>query len=71
MTEPDFPYKKPRPENPPDIIPPSPDIEKPKPERQPPRKKGRVFTCRICGRTFITQAELDLHMGTSHKVAAK
>jgi len=74
MTEPDFPYKKPQPENPPEKegeIPPSPDIKKkPKPENQLPKNKSAgVFTCRICGRSFNTQGELDLHMGTSHKVA--
>ncbi len=79
MTEPDFPYKKP-PENLPErgeAIPPSPDIVKPKPERQPikeneARKKGTgIFTCSICGKTFNTQSELDLHTATAHKTAKK
>jgi len=72
MTEPDFPYKKPQPENPPEEndIPTSPDIKNPKIEEQPiEQEEAGLFRCRICGRSFNTQAELDLHMGTSHKVA--
>jgi hypothetical protein len=55
MTEPDFPYEKPPLENP--------------PQEPLKRKIGIVFSCRICGKFFSTQAELNLHMGTSHKIA--
>jgi len=56
MTEPDFPYKKPPPENP--------------PEEAPQKKRaGAVLSCSICGKSFNSHAELSLHMGTSHKVA--
>ncbi len=44
MTEPDYPYRKRRPENPQDkedIIPPSPDIAKTKPERVPLKKRRK------------------------------
>ncbi|HLN44355.1 MAG TPA: hypothetical protein VK209_01470 [Candidatus Sulfotelmatobacter sp.] len=44
MTEPDYPYRKRRPENPQgrdEVIPPSPDIAKTKPERVPLKKKRR------------------------------
>ena len=72
MTEPDFPYKKPQPENPPEEndTPASPDIKNPKFEEQPvEEEEAGLFRCRICGRAFTTQAELDLHMGTAHRVS--
>ncbi len=79
MTEPDFPYKKPPPENPPErgVIPPSPDIAKHKPEEQPLRgnrnraKQTGIFTCSICGKSFNTQSELELHTATAHITAKK
>ncbi len=80
MTEPDFPYKKPPPENPPergDVKPPSPDITKLKSEGKPIKgnegeaKGAGIFTCSICGKSFNTQSELDLHTATAHKTAKK
>jgi len=70
LTEPDFPYKKPPIEIPPEKekpISPSPDIKKPKPEDQPVEKEeAGTSAILISGRSFNTQSELDLHMSASH-----
>lgn len=80
MTEPDFPYKKPPPENPAvreKGTQSSPDVTEPKIEEESTKgnegkvKEAGTFTCSVCGKSFNTQSELDLHTSTAHKTAKK
>ena len=70
MTEPDLPYPKPAPEIPPETnepIPPSPDVKNPLPNHEPLEKlENEDFVCPVCGKSFNTKGELDLHMEKSH-----
>jgi len=71
MTESDLPYITPPPELPPETnenILPSPDVENPLPSHDPIEKiETGTFDCPICGKSFSTKANLDLHMATVHK----
>jgi hypothetical protein len=70
MTEPDLPYVKPIPEIPPEtneVIPPSPDVKNPLPNHEPNEKEEtEAFMCPVCGKSFNTKAELDLHTEKDH-----
>jgi uncharacterized Zn-finger protein len=70
MTEPNVPYVKPEPEIPPEkneVIPPSPDVKNPLPEHEPIEKmENEDFICPVCGESFSTKADLDLHMEKNH-----
>ena len=70
MTEPDLPYNRPGPEIPPEtneLIPPSPDVKNPLPNHEPIEKmETEAFICPVCGKSFITKADLDLHMIKNH-----
>ncbi len=70
MTEPDLPFIKPGPEissetN--ELIPPSPDVKNPLPNHEPIEKmETETFICPVCGKSFDTKDDLDLHMAKSH-----
>jgi len=70
MTEPDLPYTNPAPEIPPETnepIPPSPDVKNPLPNHEPLEKEETEnFICPVCGKSFNTKADLDLHMEKDH-----
>jgi hypothetical protein len=70
MTEPDFPYNKPGPEIPLEtnkVIPPSPDVKNPLPNHEPIEKmETEAFVCLVCGKSFNTKADLDLHIEKDH-----
>ena len=70
MTEPDIPYPKLGPEIAPETnepIPPSPDVKNPLPKHEPIEKeKNEDFICPVCGKSFNTKAELDLHIEKTH-----
>ena len=70
MTEPDLPTIKPAPEIPPEtneVIPPSPDVKNPLPNHEPIEKiETEDFVCPVCGKTFSTKADFDLHMEKDH-----
>lgn len=66
MAETDLPSVKPVPEIPPEtnkVIPPTPDVENPLPNHEPSEKfETEDFVCPICGKSFNTKADLDLHI---------
>jgi hypothetical protein len=71
LSEPDFPYpKKPRPEETAYV---SPEMEYPPAPPSPPPPPPLVtenvskYTCQICGKTFSTEEELNMHMKTEHQ----
>lgn len=70
MTESDLPYIKPELESPPDankVVPPSPDVKNPLPDHEPLQKEEtEAFVCPVCGKSFITKGDLDLHMEKEH-----
>jgi len=70
MTEPDLPSNKPGQEILPEtneLIPPSPDVKNPLPNHEPIEKmETEAFICPVCGKSFITKADLDLHMAKNH-----
>ena len=70
MTEPDLPYVKPEPEIPPEtneVVPPSPDVKNPLPNHEPIEKmENEDFICPVCGESFSTKADLDLHIAKNH-----
>ena len=70
MTEPELPYPKPAPEIPPEtneLIPPSPDVTNPLHKHEPIEKEAtEAFICLVCGKSFNTKAELDLHIEKDH-----
>jgi len=70
MTEPDLPYVKPAPEIPPEtneLIPPSPDVKNKLPNHEPLEKaETEDFICPVCGKSFNTKVDLDLHMLKDH-----
>jgi hypothetical protein len=70
MTEPDLPSFKPELEIPPEkngVIPPSPDVKNPLPDHEPIEKEETEdFICPICGKSFRTKADLDLHIEKDH-----
>lgn len=76
MTEAGVPYKK-RPREPKkDVkIPPPPDIPSPTPEipphgpipgEPPAGSQKQIYVCPICGMTFNSKEELQLHMANNH-----
>ena len=75
MTEPDLPYITPPPELPPETketMEPSPDVANPLPVHEPIEKiENEPFECPICGKTFSTKKELDIHIEIYHKQAKK
>ncbi len=75
MTEPDLPYIKPPPELPPETketMQPSPDVANPLPEHEPIEVvETDAFICPICGKSFKTKVDLDLHLAVDHKEAKK
>ena len=75
MTEPDLPYPKPAPEIPPETnepIPPSPDVRNPLPKHEPIEKlETEAFVCPVCGKSFNTKADLDLHIAKNHGQTTK
>ena len=70
MTEPDLPSIKPEPEiaqktN--EVIPPTPDVENPLPNHEPLEKEeDEDFICPVCGKSFRTKVDLDLHIEKDH-----
>jgi hypothetical protein len=70
MTEPNVPYVKPEPEIPAEtngVVPPSPDVKNPLPNHEPLEKlETEDFICPVCGKSFNTKADLDLHMEKEH-----
>jgi uncharacterized Zn-finger protein len=70
MTESDLPYVKPEPEIAPEtneVIPPSPDVKNPLPDHEPIEKEEmEAFICPVCGKSFKTKADLDLHIAKNH-----
>jgi len=74
MTEPDLPYLKPVPEPPEtnEDLSPSPDVKNPLPEHEPIEKnEPEGFVCPICGRSFKTKVDLDLHIISELKQTKK
>jgi hypothetical protein len=71
MAEPELPSVKPVPEIPPEtneVIPPSPDVKNPLPNHEPIEKvETEDFICPVCGKSFSTKADLDLHMEKDHR----
>jgi hypothetical protein len=70
MTESDLPYVKPVPEISPEtneVVPPLPDVKNPLPNHEPSEKEEtEAFVCPVCGKSFSTKADLDLHMEKDH-----
>ncbi len=64
MTEPELPAVKPESKIPQDeVIPTSPDVKNPLPNHEPIEKEETWdFVCPVCGKSFNTKADLDLHM---------
>ncbi len=75
MSEPDLPFAKPVPEIAPEtneVIPPSPDVENPLPNHEPIEKEEtEAFVCPVCGKSFSTKADLDLHVEKDHGQISK
>ncbi len=75
MTESDLPYIKPVPEIPPEtdeVLSPSPDVKNPLPNHEPIEKmETGSLECPICGRSFKTKVDLDLHIIKDHKQTKK
>jgi hypothetical protein len=75
MTESDLPYVKQAPEIPPEtneIIPPSPDVKNPLPDHEPIENvETGAFICPVCGKSFNTKAELDVHIAKNHRQTQK
>lgn len=75
MTEPDLPYIKPVPEIPPETdetLSPSPDVKNPLHNHEPIEKMDPgTLDCPICGRSFKTKVDLDLHIIMEHKQTKK
>ena len=75
MTEPDLPYIIPVPEIPPEtneVLPPSPDAKNPLPNHEPIEKmETGALDCPICGRSFKTKVDLELHIIADHKQTKK
>jgi hypothetical protein len=75
MTEPDVPYAKPATDlsqetN--EVTPPSPDVKNPLPDHDPLEKMELgAFICPVCGKSFTTKAELDLHLARNHRLTTK
>ena len=71
MTESDLPYIKTPPELPSETnenISPSPDVENPLPSHDPIEIiETMTFNCPICGKSFNSKIELDLHIAIVHK----
>jgi uncharacterized Zn-finger protein len=70
MTESDLPYIKPESEIPPganEVVPPSPDVKNTLPYHDPIEKEEtEAFICPVCGKSFSTKADLDLHIAKNH-----
>ena len=70
MAEPDLPSVKPEPEIPQEtneVISPSPDVKNPLPDHEPIEKlENEDFICPVCGESFSTKADLDLHIEKDH-----
>ena len=75
MTETDLPYIKPPPEISPETdenLSPSPDVKNPLPNHEAIENiRTGTFDCQICGKSFYTKTDLDLHMITNHKQTKK
>jgi Zinc finger, C2H2 type len=75
MTESDLPYIKPGPEIPSEtneFISPSPDVKNPLPNHEPIEKmETEPFICPVCGKSFNTKNDLDLHMAKNHNQTKK
>jgi hypothetical protein len=75
MAEPDVPYVKPATDlsqetN--EVIPPSPDVKNPLPDHDPLEKPELGdFICPVCGKSFNTKADLDLHLARKHRLTTK
>ena len=73
MTESDLPYIKPdlSPETN-ELIQPSSDVKNPLPNHKPIEKvETGDFVCLVCGKSFNTKAELDVHMAKNHRQTQK
>ena len=70
MPEPDLPAVKPELEIPPEtneVIPPSLDVKNPLPNHEPIEKEETEdFICPVCGKSFSTKSDLDLHIEKDH-----
>jgi Zinc finger, C2H2 type len=70
MAEPDLPPVEPLPEisqeiN--EVVPPSADVKNTLPNHEPiEEEETEAFICPVCGRSFSTKADLDLHMEKDH-----
>ncbi len=75
MTESDLPYIKPESEIHPEaneVVPPSPDVKNPLPYHDPIEKEEtEAFICHVCGKSFSTTVDLDLHMSKNHRQTKK
>ena len=75
MTETDLPYIIPPPELTPETdenISPSPDVKNPLPNHEAIENiRTGTFDCPLCGKSFYTKTDLDLHMITNHKQTKK
>jgi hypothetical protein len=75
MTEPDLPYIKPVPEIPPETdeaLSPTSDVKNPLHNHEPIEKmETGALDCPICGRSFKTKVDLDLHIIMEHKQTKK
>jgi hypothetical protein len=75
MTESDLPYIKPESEIPTganEVVPPSPDVKNPLPYHDPIEKEeAEAFICPVCGKSFSTTVDLDLHMSKNHRQTKK
>jgi hypothetical protein len=75
MAEPDVPYAKPATDlsqetN--EVTPPSPDVKNPLPDHDPLEKlELGAFICPVCGKSFNTKADLDLHLARNHRLTTK
>ena len=75
MTETDLPFIKPPPESSQetdDNIAPSADVKNPLPDHEPiENMEIGTFDCPICGKSFNTKTDFDLHMITNHRQTEK
>jgi hypothetical protein len=75
MTEPDLPYITPQLELPPETkeaMQPSPDVANQLPNHEPIEKmETEPFVCPVCGKSFNTKLDLDLHLAMNHKQTKK